>query len=224
MRTSNDTAPDDETLPPATDECTTLACRRRKAARIAKYAPINDAVKAAQDEVKDLAKMRLRRYSRLTMTAAEMRAEIEHLEYLIALMQTYPDSPQRREGIAYYERELAIAERHAERVVIATRARRRGVDELPGPDFGRAKYVDCVDLIQTLTGSMARKQGSNWVMLCPFHVEDSPSFVIYPPGGGWHCFGCGKGGDAVAFAAEHFQCSMIEGLRWVEELCDVPAS
>lgn len=174
-------------------------------------------------ECEELAKQRLRRFSRLTMTASELRAELGQLEHLLALMHTYPDSPQRAAGIAYYEHELTIAEQQARRLVEANRARRHAGPVLPEPDFARAKYVDCVDLIQTLTGGPATKQGRNWVIRCPFHREDTPSLVIYPPGGGWHCFGCGKGGDAVAFAAEHFSCSMVEGLRWVEELCDVPA-
>jgi len=45
---------------------------------------------------KELNKQRLRRFSRLTMTRRELLAEIAELENLVALMRTYPDSPQRQ--------------------------------------------------------------------------------------------------------------------------------
>lgn len=168
----------------------------------------------------DLARAALRRFSRLNLSEPELDAERDHLEFLVALMGTYPPSEIRDNGIAYYQHELDEATRLARRVTVANLAHKRRVTPHQ-PDFVRARYVDCVDLIQTLTGRPARKQGANWVILCPFHNEDTPSLVIYPPGGGWHCFGCGRGGDAVAFVAAHKECSMVEALRLVEELCNV---
>jgi DNA primase len=46
-----------------------------------------------------------------------------------------------------------------------------------------------------------RKQflGKNWVGLCPFHEEQTPSFMVNPAKETWHCFGCGTGGDAASF-------------------------
>ena len=210
-------------MAPADGDCHSYECRCRKGRRIAKYAPINHAVKADKDYDETIQKQwRARRFTRLTYTAKEIAAELEELDYLIALMHTYPASEQRDLTIAYYRREFAIASDHAKRVRIASRNRRRGRDDEDAPDFAAAKWVDIVDLAQTLSGNVARKSGANWVMHCLFHDEDTPSFTIYPPGGGWYCFGCHKGGDAVALAAEYFQCGNVEALRWVEELCDVP--
>lgn len=45
--------------------------------------------------------------------------------------------------------------------------------------------------------------GRNYKAPCPFHNEDTPSFVVSPAKGIYHCFGCGKGGDAISFIQEH---------------------
>lgn len=44
------------------------------------------------------------------------------------------------------------------------------------------------------------------VMPCPFHGEKNPSLKIYPATGGWHCFGCGRGGSVIDFVMEHEGC------------------
>ena len=40
-------------------------------------------------------------------------------------------------------------------------------------------------------------------MCCPFHGEKAPSLKVYPKTGGWHCFGCGRGGSVIDFVMEH---------------------
>ena len=39
---------------------------------------------------------------------------------------------------------------------------------------------------------------------CPFHREKTPSMKIYKGGGGWHCFGCGEGGDVISFVMKYY--------------------
>lgn len=51
-----------------------------------------------------------------------------------------------------------------------------------------------------------RQMGQHFKALCPFHQEKTPSFVVSPIKGMWHCFGCGEGGDIFAFVQK------IEGL------------
>jgi len=58
--------------------------------------------------------------------------------------------------------------------------------------------VDIVDLIGRYTP--LKRAGSTYKGLCPFHSERTPSFVVYPDRGTWHCFGaCATGGDAFSF-------------------------
>lgn len=60
-----------------------------------------------------------------------------------------------------------------------------------------------------------RKSGANYKGLCPFHDEKTPSFMVSPSRGTCHCFGCGKGGNAVSFIMEHEQMTYPEALRWL---------
>ncbi len=57
-----------------------------------------------------------------------------------------------------------------------------------------------------------RRQGSAWVGLCPFHSERSPSFQVVADRGFYHCFGCGKHGDAFTWLMER------EGLAFPEAM------
>lgn len=58
-----------------------------------------------------------------------------------------------------------------------------------------------------------KKMGRNFTTVCPFHKENSPSFVVSPERQIWHCFGCGKGGDAYTFLMEYENLEFIEALR-----------
>jgi DNA primase len=58
-----------------------------------------------------------------------------------------------------------------------------------------------------------RKQGSAHVGLCPFHAERSPSFQVVANRGFYHCFGCGKHGDAFAWLMEREGMSFPEALE-----------
>lgn len=58
-----------------------------------------------------------------------------------------------------------------------------------------------------------KKGGANFMGLCPFHAEKSPSFTVSPTKQFYHCFGCGKHGDAINFMMEHTGMSFIEAVR-----------
>jgi len=60
-----------------------------------------------------------------------------------------------------------------------------------------------------------KKRGSNYVGLCPFHNEKTPSFSVSASKGIYKCFGCGKGGDVVNFIMEHEHYNYVEALRYL---------
>ncbi len=60
-----------------------------------------------------------------------------------------------------------------------------------------------------------KKRGVNYIGLCPFHNEKTPSFVVSPSKGIFKCFGCGKSGTAVGFIMEHEHYSYPEALKYL---------
>ena len=62
---------------------------------------------------------------------------------------------------------------------------------------------------------MPKRSGENWQFRCPLHKEDTPSFTVYADGH-FHCFGCGKHGDAIDFLAKLKGCSVSEALEGVD--------
>ena len=66
-----------------------------------------------------------------------------------------------------------------------------------------------------------KKRGTNWLGLCPFHNEKTPSFNVNPARNIYKCFGCGKGGNSVSFVMEHEQYSYPEALRYIAQKYDI---
>lgn len=58
-----------------------------------------------------------------------------------------------------------------------------------------------------------KKGGANFMGLCPFHSEKSPSFTVSPSKQFFHCFGCGKNGNAIGFLMEHAGMSFVEAVK-----------
>ena len=71
-----------------------------------------------------------------------------------------------------------------------------------------SNIVDVVSEFVTL-----RKRGVNYVGLCPFHSDKSPSFYVSPSKNICKCFACGEGGTAVHFIMKHEQLSYFDALR-----------
>ncbi|MFI5219499.1 MAG: DNA primase [Bacteroidia bacterium] len=62
-----------------------------------------------------------------------------------------------------------------------------------------------------------KKRGANFLGLCPFHNEKTPSFTVSAAKGIYKCFGCGKAGNAVGFIMEHEHYSFPEALRFLAQ-------
>ena len=71
--------------------------------------------------------------------------------------------------------------------------------------------IDITDVIGNYV--QLKKQGSNFVALCPFHSEKTPSFVVSPAKQIYHCFGCGASGDAIKFIMEIEKLSYPEAIE-----------
>ena len=78
------------------------------------------------------------------------------------------------------------------------------------------RILDAAQIVEVVSDFVTlRKRGVNYVGLCPFHNEKTPSFSVSPSKGLCKCFSCGKGGNAVHFIMEHEQMSYPEALRYL---------
>ncbi len=71
--------------------------------------------------------------------------------------------------------------------------------------------ADVVDIVARHV--QLKKGGANFMGLCPFHAEKSPSFSVSPTKQFYHCFGCGKNGNAISFLMDHAGMSFIEAVK-----------
>lgn len=79
-----------------------------------------------------------------------------------------------------------------------------------------AKILDTADIVEVVSDFVSlRRRGANYIGLCPFHNEKTPSFSVSKAKGICHCFSCGKGGSPVNFIMEHEQLSYYEALKYL---------
>lgn len=79
------------------------------------------------------------------------------------------------------------------------------------------------DIVDVVGAALPLKRaGSNFVTLCPFHKEKTPSFHVNPQRQIFHCFGCHKGGDVFRFVQDYENLSFIEAVRRLAERARIP--
>lgn len=78
------------------------------------------------------------------------------------------------------------------------------------------KILDTADIVEVVSDFVSlKRRGANYIGLCPFHNERTPSFSVSRSKGICKCFSCGKGGSAVGFLMELEQLSYSEALRYL---------
>jgi DNA primase len=79
------------------------------------------------------------------------------------------------------------------------------------------------DIVDIIGASLPLKRaGANFVTLCPFHKEKTPSFNVNPQRQIFHCFGCHKGGDVFTFVREYENVDFPEAVRRLAERAGIP--
>lgn len=73
--------------------------------------------------------------------------------------------------------------------------------------------IDIIDVVGEFI--KLKKRGANYLGLCPFHGEKTPSFTVSPAKEIYKCFGCGKSGNTITFLMELEKYSYVEALRWL---------
>src|SRR5512133_3011630 len=79
---------------------------------------------------------------------------------------------------------------------------------------------DIVDVIGAVLP--LKRTGANFVALCPFHREKTPSFSVNPNRQIFYCFGCHKGGDVFTFIKEYESLDFPEAIRRLAERARIP--
>ncbi len=79
--------------------------------------------------------------------------------------------------------------------------------------------IDIIDIVGSFI--KLKKRGTNYLGLCPFHNEKTPSFTVSPAKEIYKCFGCGKSGNSISFLMEHEKYSYVEALKWLAERYNV---
>jgi len=78
------------------------------------------------------------------------------------------------------------------------------------------KILDAAQIVDVIQEFVPlKKRGVNYLGLCPFHNEKTPSFTVSPSKEIFKCFGCGKAGNAVNFIMEHEHLSYPEALKYL---------
>lgn len=79
------------------------------------------------------------------------------------------------------------------------------------------------DIVDVITQVLPLKRaGANFVALCPFHKEKTPSFSVNPNKQIFYCFGCHKGGDVFRFVQEYENIGFVEAVRRLAERAGIP--
>jgi DNA primase len=86
------------------------------------------------------------------------------------------------------------------------------------PDSFKQDLLNRVDIVDVISARVPlKKSGANWVGLCPFHGEKTPSFTVSQTKQFYHCFGCSAHGNAIGFLMEYSGLGYVEAVKELAE-------
>ena len=92
-------------------------------------------------------------------------------------------------------------------------------------EYQTTRIKESVDVATVVRGYVSlRKVGQEFVGLCPFHSEKTPSFHVNPTRRSWRCFGCDLGGDVFDFVAKIEQVDFTEARKLVAARAGIPVT
>ena len=85
------------------------------------------------------------------------------------------------------------------------------------------KIRDTSDIVTIVSRYVSLKRsGSNYMGLCPFHNEKTPSFTVSDTKQLFHCFGCGEGGDVISFIMKIENLTFPEAIEYLADMLGIP--
>jgi len=89
----------------------------------------------------------------------------------------------------------------------------------------KALVLQATDIVELIGQSVAlKRRGKDFVGLCPFHQEKSPSFHVSPSKQFFHCYGCKSSGNAIDFVIKRDRVEFIDALRVLADRAGVELS
>jgi len=133
-------------------------------------------------------------YLVLNFTPQDLRREIMNAQIQIAVCRAFGED----EGERYWlEFERAARSALETRVWLESSSKPK---TYPGQRLDPQAIKDRADIVSLIERyTRLRRSGRNFLGCCPCHDDRHPSFTVYPEQQSWHCFGCGQGGDVIAF-------------------------
>src|SRR3954464_2381904 len=93
---------------------------------------------------------------------------------------------------------------------------------LNGSGDSKTLVLQATDIVELIGQSVAlKRRGKDFVGLCPFHQEKSPSFHVSPSKQFFHCYGCKEGGNAIDFVIKRDRVVFIDALKTLAQRANI---
>ena len=90
------------------------------------------------------------------------------------------------------------------------------------PEYIIQEVIEKNDIVDVISQQVRlKKSGANYLGLCPFHNEKTPSFSVSPQKGIFHCFGCGVGGSVINFVMKTENLTFTEAIQELAQRANI---